>query len=120
MKGFAVLLLVLMLGASVYNWYEIRSLRQEVAELQIKVENSKSAGLSDQALQKAMEMMFQARVALANTDWTKARSAYESARQQIGAAASAAGERTGPAVRWLEGQARDLGKQIQDHIPSGR
>ena len=120
MKGLLALVLVLMLGMSVYNWMEIRALRQEISDLRTKVDQSQSGGLTDQTLQKAMEMMVQARVALANTDWSKARTAYESARQQIGAAASAANEKAGPALRWLEDQARDIGKQIQQRVPGGR
>lgn len=117
MKGLAVFMLALFLGVSAYNWYEIRSLRQEISVLEKKLDESRSGGLTDQALQKATEMMFQARVALANTDWSKAHSAYEAANQQIRAATSAAGEKAGPAVKWLQDQANDVGNQIQQHIP---
>ena len=118
MKGLAAFAILFLLGMSVYNWYEIRGLRQEIVRLEEKVDAAGSGGVSEQALQKALDLMLQARVALANTDWNKARTAYESAQQQIGAAAKTAGEKAGPAMRWLRDQARDLGNQIQQRAPS--
>ena len=56
----------------------------------------------------------------ANTDWTKARTAYDSVSQQISAAARTAGQKSGPALRWIQDQARDLGSQIQQHVPATR
>src|ERR1044071_3168629 len=102
MKGFIAFLLVLVLAVNVYNWFEIRGLKEEVANLQTQVKDAKQGGISDQALQKAMDLMVQARVAVANTDWSKAKSAYESASQQIAGVAKAAGEKAGPALRWMQ------------------
>jgi hypothetical protein len=116
-KGLAGVAILLMLGLSIYNWYEIRNLRQEIVRLEMKVNETNGGGLSNQALDKAMELMVQARVALANTDWTKARSTYESARQQLSAAASTAGQKAAPTLRWLQDQAHEIENQINKRSP---
>src|SRR2546430_1359928 len=47
MKGLVVLMIALLLGSSVYNWWEIRGLRQEIVRLEKKVDESQSGGLTD-------------------------------------------------------------------------
>jgi hypothetical protein len=118
MKGLAALAIVVMLGLSVYNWWEIRGLREDVQRLEAKVQQAQSGGVSEQAFQKAMDLLFQARVAMANTDWSKARNAYDSFSQQISAAANTAGHKASPALKWLENEAKDLRKQIERGVAS--
>ena len=114
MKGFIALVLVALLGLSAYNYWEIRSMRQEIATLNEKVRAQSETGLTDEMVAKAAVALAQARDAMNRMDTAQARAAYESARQRLEQAAKVASEKAGPTVKWLRDEAADLGRQLQE------
>lgn len=115
MKGFIALLLFLMIGISAFNYWQIKTLREEVAQLEQKVNQQQNGGgVADVVVGKATAALLQAKEALAHTDMDKARAAFDSARKYLDEAARGANEKAGPAVKWLKDEASDLGRQIQD------
>jgi hypothetical protein len=116
MKGFIALVLVALLGLSAYNAWEIRTMREEIAALNQKVNTQSQSGITDEVVAKAAVALAQARDAMNRMDTTRARAAYETARQRLDEAAKVASAKAGPTVKWLRDEAADLGKQLQDKI----
>ena len=116
MKGFIALALVAMLGLSAYNYWEIRELRQEIAALNVKVQSESQGSVTDEVVAKATVALAQARDALNRMDTTQARSAYDTAMRHLDEASRTASAKAGPTVKWLRGEASDLGKQLQDKL----
>jgi hypothetical protein len=117
MKGFIALLMICMIGLAGFNWWQIRELRQDIVRLEEKVQQQQSSHVSDELVAKAVVALAQAREAVANTDWNKAKGTFDSARANIDAAVKTANAKAGPTLRWLQGQAQEIGKQIQDRVP---
>ena len=113
MKGFMALALVMLLGLSAYNYWEIHTLRQEIAALNEKVRVQADGGTTTQMIAKAAATFIQARDALNKMDTSQVRTAYESARQRLEGAVKVANEKAGPAGRWLRDEASNLGRQLQ-------
>jgi hypothetical protein len=116
MRGFIALVLVALLGLSAYNYWEIREMRQEIAALNEKVRVESQGSVTDEVVAKATVALAQARDAMNRMDTTQARGYYDTARQQLDAAARTAGTKAGPTVKWLRDEASDLGKQLQDKV----
>jgi hypothetical protein len=120
MKGFMGFVVVVLLGLTAYNWWEIRSLRQDIAALEQKVTSQQSGSVTDTVVAQATVALGQARQAISSMDWNRARIAYDDARKQLDQASKTAGDKAAPTVKWLEGQAAELGKQIKERVPVGR
>ncbi len=121
MKGLLALLLVVAVAFSAYNWWQVQELKREVASLQVKVqEQQQASGPTDAVVGQATRMLGQARDAINHMDMSTAQRYAESARQTLAEAGRTAGQKAGPALHWLEGQASDLGRQIQDKVNSRR
>lgn len=118
MKGFIALVLVALLGLSAYNFWEIRTLRQEIVALNQKVTSQSQTGLTDEVVAKAAVALAQARDAMNRMDTSQARNAYDTARRRLDEAARIASDKAGPTVKWLRDETADLGKQLQDKIHS--
>lgn len=116
MKGLVALVLVAMVGISVWNAWEIHTLRQEIAVLNQKVTSQSQNGLADAVIARALVSLKDAKDALGRMDTSQARAAYETARQKLDEAARVASTETAPKIKWLRDEASDLGRQIQDKI----
>jgi uncharacterized protein HemX len=116
MKGLIAVLLVVLLCLVGYNWWQIQTLRQEIARLEQKVD-TRQASLSDEVMIQATSALARVQEAVRSTDWNKARSAYDEARAKVEQVARAAGEKSGPALDWLKTQTSALGRQIQEQVP---
>ena len=116
MKGFAVVVLILMLMLTGFNWYEIHTLKQEVYTLQQNLKEQKAKSQTDDLIAKATVALGQARAAASATDWTSAKKSYDNVRMQLEMAAKTAEEKSKPAVKWIQDQAADLEKQIKDKM----
>jgi hypothetical protein len=115
MKGFMALVLVLLLGLACYNWWQIQTLRQEIARLEQKINEP---SVSDQAIAQAAAALERVRRAVSATDWNKARTAYDEARAKVDQVARAAGDRGGKTIDWLKQQTSDIGRQLQQRLPA--
>lgn len=121
MKGFLALLLLVFIALFGYNAWQIQQLRQEVAQLNIKVEEQRqNTSTTDQLVATATQALAQARQAVGNTDWEAARKKLETATTTLAQAGRTASDKAAPTVKWLEGQAADLSKQVQDRIRAAR
>ena len=101
MKGLMVFLLVTVLAMTGYNWWQIQTLRQDIARLEQKVD-ARPATLSDQVIGQATAALLRVQQAVNNTDWNKAHTAYDDARAKVDQVARAAGEKAGPTIDWLK------------------
>src|SRR2546423_4661076 len=117
MKGLLALLFLALLGLNAYNYWEIRTLREEIATMQRKMDERETSA-TDAVVAKAMATLMQAREAVAHTDMSRARAMFDTARQQLDEAAKTASTKSAPAVKWLRDEASDLGKQIQSRVGS--
>ena len=80
MKGLIVVVLLALLGVSVYNWMQIRSLQQEIARLDAKVQQQQQAsGVTDMVVLQARLALEQAKAALASSNVQDARAAFNNA-----------------------------------------
>jgi len=121
MKGFMALVLMALLGLSAYNWVQINALKQDIARLDNYFrEQQTSSGITDRAVAEAVRALARAREALSGANIDTARAAFDSARQKLAEAARTASQKTAPTVKWLEGQASELGRQMQERFGSGR
>ncbi len=118
MKGIFTLILFALLGLSAYNYWEIHTLRQEIAELNQKVNVQSQSGITDEVVAKAVIALAQARDSMNKMDATQARAAYETARKRLDEAATTANRKAGPTVKWLRDEASDLGRQLQSRFHS--
>lgn len=118
MKGFLAFLALIALALSAYNMWEVHQLRQEVAALQVKLEEQRTS-VSDQVVGQAARAIASAREAMANTNWDKARAILQTASDSLQQAARTASDRAAPTIKWLGQQATDLNKQVQDRMHGG-
>ena len=118
MKGLIALTLVLLLGLSASNYWEIRSMRQEIAALSEKVKVQSESNVATDVLRTAAATFVQARELVNKVDTVQARTAYESAKQRLEAALKTANDKAGPAGKWVRDEAYNLGKQLQESARS--
>ena len=117
MKGLLVLLFLVLIGANVFNWIQINDLKRQVAAMQLKMdEQQRSANVSDQVVAEATRAIAQAREAIAHTNLDSARAKLESATRTLQDAARTASLKAAPTVRWLQDEASDLRRQVEDRI----
>jgi len=109
MKGFLAVLILLLLGLTGYNTWEIRNLRQELAATEAKLNEQRQ---STDLLTQATAALAAARTAVSGADFTAAQNALNGAKEALGKV----GERAQPALKWLEQQASDVGRQIQTRL----
>ena len=112
MKGFVVVLLLVLMGMVGYNWWQIQTLQQEIVRLEKKVDE-RPLSLQEQALSAILRVQ----EAVKTTDWSRARTAYDEARAKVDQVARAAGDKGGQAIDWLKSQTSELGRQLQAHMP---
>ena len=118
MKAFLAFLVSVMVGLSVFNYWQIHELKDQVARLELKIQEQQSAGMTDKVVAEATQALASAKDAIVRMDTTTARNYADSAKDMLMKAGKTAGDKAAPTVKWLEGQAKDLGKQIQDKIGS--
>jgi hypothetical protein len=114
MKAFIALLVIALIGFNVYNYMQVQDLKQQVARLEVKLNEEKSQGLSDKVVADAVRTLAQARDAVTRMDTTTARNYVENARTALERAGQTASEKAAPTVKWLGEQASDLGKKLQN------
>ena len=114
MKGFVAFVILILIAISGYNTWQVHELQQEIAQLNVKVKEQQSGGVTDEVVAQATRAIAAAREAIANTDMNSARTALDNARQKVAQAGRTASERAAPTVKWLEDQASELGRQVQD------
>ncbi|MBM3495804.1 MAG: hypothetical protein FJX72_15990 [Armatimonadetes bacterium] len=110
MKAITALVIVALLGVSAYNMRQIQVLQAEVADMRSQMAQQKK---SNDLLAEAMQSVQQARDAMGRVDTAKASGALQRAGSALGDAAKLAGEKAGPAIRWLEGQVKGLSDQVR-------
>jgi hypothetical protein len=120
MKAFLAFLVIVMVALSGFNYWQIHELKDQVARLEIKVQEQQSTGMTDKVVAEATQALASAKDAITRMDTTTARNYAESAKEILMKAGKTASEKASPTVKWLEGQARDLGKQIQDKVNSSK
>lgn len=119
MKAVLTLFVVALLALNIYNWWEIRNLRQEIDRLNHKVEQI-SPELTDQVIGEAARALARAREAIDKMDLEHARAAVEDARRQLEEAGRSANEKARLTVKWLGEQVTELGKRIQEKAGANR
>ena len=120
MKAFLGFLVLSLVALSGFNYWQIHELKDQVARLELKIQEQQSAGMTDKVVAEATQALASAKDAIARMDTTTARNYADSAKELLMKAGKTAGEKATPTVKWLEGQAKDLGKQIQDKIHSSK
>jgi hypothetical protein len=120
MKGFMALVALAALLLAGYNWWQIRSLREDFARLEQNVQEQQKGGLTGQVVAGATLALAKAREALSHLDTDKALAALQDAQKKLSEAARTAGQAAAPYVKKLEDEASDLGRQIQDRMRSNR
>ena len=120
MKGLIVALFVALIGFSFYNYLQVQDLKQEVSRLQAKLNEQQSGGVTDQVVAQAATAIAQAKDAISKMDTSRARSTLDSAREYLAQASKSVSEKSAPTVKWLEEQASDLGKKVDDRIHGKR
>lgn len=114
MKGLVALLLVLALATTAYNYMQIQQLRAEVVMLRSQLADQKRA---NNLLAEAVQSVQQAKDAIGRVDTRAASNALERARAKLRDAAKFAGDKAGPALKWLEDQVRDM--NARSSAPNG-
>ncbi len=117
MRGFVAFILVLFLLMTTYNWYEIHTLRQEISLVEKNLKQQRIKSERDDLLAQTTLALGQARTAINSTDWNKARQAFDTAKTNLDMASKTAQEKSGPTLKWLQDEAKDLQKQVQQHLP---
>jgi hypothetical protein len=110
MKGFAVLVALAALVLAGYSTMQTMQLRAEVSLLKAQLAQQKR---SNDLLAQAVQSVQQAKDAIGQVDTDRASGALQRAGTALSAAAKTAGEKAGPAIRWLEGQVKSLGDQVR-------
>ncbi len=119
MKKLLTLLLIIAVGVAAYNWWQVQQLRQEVARLQLQVQEQQQANAkTDAVVAEATRMLAKAREALTHMDSATAQRYAENARDTLQRAQRTAGEKAGPALKWLQAQASDLSRRVEEHVNS--
>ena len=120
MKAFLAFLVLVLVGLSAFNYWQIHELKDQVSRLELKIQEQQSAGMTDKIVAEATQALAGAKDAIARMDTTTARNYADSAKEMLMKAGKTAGEKATPTVKWLQGQAKDLGKQIQDKINASK
>ncbi len=116
MKGLIAVLFLALAAMSAFNYIQVQDLKQEVARMQAKLNEQQAGGVTDQVVAQAAQAIAQARDAISKMDTSRARTALDSAREYLANASKTASAKAGPTVKWLEEQASDLNKRVQDRI----
>lgn len=117
MKGLIFVALLAVLGFSVYNWMQIRSLQEEIARLDAKVQQQQQAGGGTHAIMlQARIALEQAKAALNSSNVQEARAAFSSAQQKLAEAARTAGDKAAPGIQWLQEQAAAVGREVDRKV----
>lgn len=119
MKAVLTFFVVALVALNIYNWWEIRNLRQEIDRLSHQVKQT-SPDLADQVVAEATRALARAREAIDKLDPDHARTAVEDARQRLEEAGRLASEKVRPTVKWLGEQVTELGKRIQEKAGANR
>ena len=114
MKGFIAVLIIALIGFNVYNYMQVQDLKQQVARMEIKLNEQQSQGVTDRVVADATRALAQARDAISRMDTTTARTYAETARQTLERAGRTAGEKASSTIKWLGEQTSDLGKKIEE------
>ncbi len=110
MKGLIALLLMATLGATAYNFVQVQQLRAEVILLRSQLAEQKHA---NNLLADAIRSVQQAKDAMGRVDTRSASNALQQAGAKLQEAAKFAGEKAGPAIKWLEDQVHGMSAQSQ-------
>ena len=110
MKGLIALLLLVTLAATAYNFMQVQQLRAEMVLLRAQLAEQKRA---NNLLADAIRSVQHAKDAIARVDTRSTSNALQQASAKLREAASIAGEKAGPAIRWLEEQVRGMSEQTR-------
>ena len=116
MKVFVGLLFIALIGFCAFNYMQVQDLKQQVARLEIKLNEEQQQGVSDRVVAEATRALIKAHDAISQMDPATARTYVENARVALERAGRAANEKAGPTMRWLGEQASALGKKVQDKV----
>ena len=107
MKAFLAFLVLALVGLSGFNYWQIHELRDQVARLELKIQEQQSTGMTDKVVAEATQALASAKDAISKMDTTTARNYAETAKELLMKAGKTAGEKASPTVKWLEGQAKE-------------
>jgi hypothetical protein len=119
-KALLAFLILILLALAGFNFWQIRELNDKVARLEVKIQEQQAGGVTDRVVAEATQALARAKDAIARMDTTTARNYADSAKGLLMQAGKTASEKAAPTVRWLEDQAKDVGRQVQDKINSKR
>ena len=117
MRAFAVLSVLAMLALTAFNYWQVQELRKEVTLLKLQLAERQGGGLTDVAVAQAARAIAQARDAIGHTNLDTARAALNTAKDYLADAGKTAGDKAAPTVKWLQEQASQLGRQVQERVP---
>lgn len=106
--GAAFLALLIMNGVT---FYQVDALKAEVRDLKAKVAQERK---NTDLMAEAVQTLDRARKHLGKTDTSEARKALEETVDTLSKTAKSAGGRAEPAIRWLQDQADNLKRQIEN------
>src|SRR5262249_18723354 len=114
MRALIVLLIIVLICISGFNYLRVNSLERQVAELQMQLHQQPTGDQSDKDIADATQAIAHAREAIRNMDGSTARGYLDAARARLDKAGKRADEKTRTAVKWLGEQTSELGKRIQE------
>lgn len=112
MRGFIAFLLTALLSVELVNCWQIRQLQAQVDTLQHRVQKAEAADSSTTALNTALALLAQAREAMKDADYEKARALLAETTARANQIGHTVGDKAAPAAAWLRQQARMLEDQI--------
>ena len=115
MKGFLALLLIVLLAACAHNWWQIRTMQQDLARIEQKLDEQ-PADVMTEVVTQAVRAVALARDALKNTDTDRARRALEGAQKSLEDATRAATKTAGPMLDQLKRQVADMNREVQKRL----
>ena len=116
MKGFLFLLCLVLFGFCGINYVQTQGLRQEIRELEGKLQLEQDARKQDSPIGIAVTALDQVQDAVKNTDWKQAQAKLDEAKQRIEAAGKDVSDRTKPGLEWMQKQYDQLSLQVKDKI----
>ena len=114
MKAFAGFLLVILIGITAFNYWQVQELRKEVALMKVQLAEARAGGVTDAAVAQAAIAIARARDAISRTNMDSARGALQSAKDYLAEAGKTASTKAGPTVKWLQEQAAGLSNEVQE------
>lgn len=114
MKGFLALVFVLVLAITGFNYWQVQELRKEVALLKAQLADQRAGSISDAAVTQAAIAIAKAREAIGKTNIEDARNALSRAKDYLTDARKTASTKAAPTVKWLQDQAAELKRQMED------